>query len=277
VVEEYLAQGTGVSMIGKIGIYLIIFLFFPIISWAEICHIVQKGETLWRISKKYGLTVRQLKQINGLRDNIIKPGQRLYIYSSNKYIVRKGDTLFSIARRFGCSVDEIKRLNQLYSDLIKISQILILPSSLPKICNTSDISKIKFHKYNNTSDIISRIIDKAKAYLGTPYKSGSKIGSGATDCSGFVKRTFGYFGITLPRTVREQFNVGIPVTGELKKGDLVFFATYASYPSHVGIYIGNGKFIHSSSERGGGVKISSLDSPYYCKRYLGARRIIVGE
>ena len=79
--------------------------------------------------------------------------------------------------------------------------------------------------------------------------------------------------VKLPRTAREQFLVGSEVVrGDLKKGDLVFFQTYARFPSHVGIYLGNRKMIHASS-RDRRVVISTLDTPYYLSRYLGARRV----
>ena len=81
-------------------------------------------------------------------------------------------------------------------------------------------------------------------------------------------------GIDLPRTARAQFNIGIPVSKrELKVGDLVFFRTYARFPSHVGIYIGNGKFVHFSSMFHG-LAISSLDKGYFKRRYIGAKRVL---
>ncbi|MEN3034401.1 MAG: C40 family peptidase [Aquificaceae bacterium] len=93
------------------------------------------------------------------------------------------------------------------------------------------------------------------------------------DCSAFVKRVFSLHGINLPRTSIEQSRVGRPVSlSELKPGDLLFFSTYRPGPSHVGIYIGNGKMVHSSS-RGNGVIISDLSEPYWSSRYLFARRV----
>ncbi len=81
-------------------------------------------------------------------------------------------------------------------------------------------------------------------------------------------------GVKLPRTARAQFNVGMPIDRRhLKVGDLVFFRTYASYPSHVGIYIGNGKFIHFSSMYHG-LAISSLSDRYFSRRFLGAKRVL---
>ncbi len=96
------------------------------------------------------------------------------------------------------------------------------------------------------------------------------------DCSGLTYYTYGSMGITIPRVAREQYKVGIPVSkDELQKGDLVFFDTgkyFTGRATHVGIYIGNGKFEHASTTKGR-VVISSLNSPYFSRRYLGARRI----
>ncbi|WP_129126621.1 C40 family peptidase [Geomonas oryzae] len=120
------------------------------------------------------------------------------------------------------------------------------------------------------ADGISRT---ASEFLGTPYLFGGEGPSGI-DCSSFVQQVFQAHHISLPRTAREQIAVGSDVApGDLQKGDLVFFQTYASYPSHVGIYLGDGKMIHASSGRGE-VTVSDMNSDYYNSRYLGAKRVI---
>lgn len=110
-------------------------------------------------------------------------------------------------------------------------------------------------------------------YLETPYKYGGNTENGI-DCSGFTLQVFEKStGIKLPRSAREQFAVGEKVEREdLAFGDLVFFNTRRrSNPGHVGIYIGDDQFIHSSTSLG--VTISSLQEAYYKKRYVGARRV----
>ena len=93
------------------------------------------------------------------------------------------------------------------------------------------------------------------------------------DCSAFVKKVFSSLSLPLPRTAREQYALGKDVPpGELQKGDLLFYHTYAGFPSHVGIYIGNDLMIHPSSE-GGRVMISRMNTPYFLSRFIGARRI----
>lgn len=120
-----------------------------------------------------------------------------------------------------------------------------------------------------------KLILAARSRLGVRYVWGGSSDSGY-DCSGFVMAMYEKLGVELPHSSAEQFKLGRPVSkDELMIGDLVFFTTYRPGPSHVGIYIGERKFIHaSSSRRGRGVKISSLDESYYAKRYIGARRIL---
>jgi len=117
----------------------------------------------------------------------------------------------------------------------------------------------------------SELVDKALSLLGVPYVFGGTNRSGF-DCSGYTQYVFKSFGVSLPRTAAEQFNVGSAVSrGELKPGDLVFFHTYTSGASHVGIYIGGGQFVHASNS---GVIVSNLSESYYASRYLGARRVL---
>ncbi len=78
-------------------------------------------------------------------------------------------------------------------------------------------------------------------------------------------------GIALPRTADAQYDVGRPAVGGPRVGDLVFFDTYGGV-SHVGIYLGNGKFVHASSSRG--VMVSRLRESYWASRYVGAKRLI---
>ncbi|MGK9477552.1 C40 family peptidase [Melioribacter sp. OK-6-Me] len=113
-------------------------------------------------------------------------------------------------------------------------------------------------------------------YIDAPYKYGGNSDRGI-DCSAFTKQVLSAFSVDLPRTVREQFTIGMSVAeNELKFGDLVFFNTSRrAYPGHVGIYLGNREFIHSS--RTLGVTVSSLDETYYKKRYVGARRLPLAQ
>lgn len=125
----------------------------------------------------------------------------------------------------------------------------------------------------NTTSKADKIIATAKKYIGVPYVWGGESPSGF-DCSGFVQYVFKVHGISLNRTTETQYKHGSYVSkSNLKPGDLVFFQnTYRAGISHVGIYIGNGQFIHASSSKG--VTISNLSSSYYTSHYYGARRIL---
>ncbi|MDR3584423.1 MAG: NlpC/P60 family protein [Desulfosporosinus sp.] len=115
----------------------------------------------------------------------------------------------------------------------------------------------------------SDLVDHALSLQGVRYVFGGTSRSGF-DCSGYTQYVFRGSGISLPRTAAEQFRVGSSVSrSQLQSGDLVFFTTYASGASHVGIYIGGGSFVSASNS---GVSISNLDSGYYANRYLGGRR-----
>jgi hypothetical protein len=118
------------------------------------------------------------------------------------------------------------------------------------------------------------ILKNAVAMRGVPYSYGSSSRSG-TDCSGFTWQVYGKQGIHLPRTSREQSQVGQPIkSNELKPGDLVFFGSRNHRGvHHVGIYVGKGKFIHASSG-GGKVQFNSLSDDYYQNHYKGARRVV---
>lgn len=116
---------------------------------------------------------------------------------------------------------------------------------------------------------VMNLIADAADQLGVPYQWGG-VNPDGFDCSGFIQYVFKQNGVTLPRTVAEQWSVMESVT-DLKPGDLVFFETYAKGPSHNGIYIGNNQFIHSGSSTG--VTVSNLSTNYWDTRYLGAKRI----
>jgi gamma-D-glutamyl-L-lysine dipeptidyl-peptidase len=119
----------------------------------------------------------------------------------------------------------------------------------------------------------TEILTTARQLLGVPYLWGGMTTSGV-DCSGFVHTVFKVHGIRLHRDADLQYyHDGVPVARDkLESGDLVFFETYQSGPSHVGIYVGNRKFLQVSSSRG--VSYGSLEDPYFSKHFLGAKRII---
>lgn len=121
---------------------------------------------------------------------------------------------------------------------------------------------------------VQEMLDTALSYLGVPYRFGGASPRTGFDCSGLVNHVFRQaFGLSLPRTAREIARNGAAVArGELLPGDLVFFNTRGFLNSHVGIYLGDSKFVHAPNSRGR-VRIDDLDNAYYRTRFNGARRI----
>ena len=118
----------------------------------------------------------------------------------------------------------------------------------------------------------SKLDDTVDKLIGIHYKSNGTTTSGF-DCSGFTQYVFKKLGIEIARDSRSQAKQGQKVDRkDLRAGDLVFFNTNGKGVSHVGIYVGDGKFAHSSTSRG--VTISALTEKYYANKYLFARRVI---
>lgn len=123
----------------------------------------------------------------------------------------------------------------------------------------------------NGRGLVSTLQDQFAEWRGTPHRMGGTDRSGI-DCSALVRHIFStYFGVDLPRASRDQSKEGVSVSrNELKPGDLVFFKSGPT-GRHVGIYVADGKFLHTSSMIG--VTISSLDEKYWNKRFVAARRM----
>ena len=116
------------------------------------------------------------------------------------------------------------------------------------------------------------ILRTAKRFIGVPYRWGGSSADAGFDCSGLTMTVYRLNGLNLPRVSKEQFKTGTPIPrSQLLRGDLVFFATSGGRRvSHVGIYAGNGKFIHAP-RKGKRIRAESLSKAYFRSRYLGAR------
>jgi LysM repeat protein len=243
----------------------------------------------------------------------IYPGMELNVYATKKVLkkrrrvskisVKKGDTLWSIAKRHNISVRELRLLNpKLRISGLKRGMILNVDKERAKrlvkllrerkaklrgrlakyrksyYYNIRKGGKTRYNKrYSSRGGRGNyRIVRYAKRFLGTPYVWGATSGR-AFDCSGFTQYVFRKVkGKNIPRVSRRQAYYGKYVRRpDLIGGDLVFFDTSRrrrGYVNHVGIYIGNHKFIHASSAKHR-VTITSLNKPFYSRRFMWGRRI----
>ena len=210
-------------------------------------HVVKKGENLLRIAKQHHLRVREIQEMNGLKGDMLRIGQVLRL----KREVEK-------QRVPGTDPGEANRERVL-------TQAAIAPIPEARAPATETPGR---DRGNRT------LVEVALNFLGVKYRRGGTSIVHGLDCSAFAQKTFQVMGLDLPRTVREQFQVGLKIAREaLRLGDLVFFKTQkALLPTHVGIYIGNGHFIHVSLSRRK-VTIDSLDNRYFSTRFMGGRRI----
>jgi len=219
---------------------------------------VRKGDSIHRIARKTGVSVAQLKKLNRLGKGKLKPGQVLAL--------RQADPERAESQ---ASVRVAARPTLRYTDLLNDKEY---EQTLAELLEQDGVNIGVVKEADAHTDNVKLLKTKAFGFLGTRYRFGGTSRNGL-DCSAFVQKVFNEMDINLPRTAREQYERGEVVPqGDMQKGDLVFFRTYASFPSHVGIYLGNNRMIHASS-RDRRVVISSVDTPYYRSRFIGAKRV----
>lgn len=222
-----------------------------------------------------------------------RKGQR-FPSDQETYVVEKGDSLYRIARAFDTTPKTLMAVNGLSSTKLKIGQEIRIPvvqntesvaaEPVPKEqplpveseSVSADLSPTTASLPTEDEASAPRRIQVVKAgfeMLGVRYKYGGSSKKSGFDCSGLVKELFSRVDIELPRSSREQFRQGEKVDrDELEAGDLVFFSSGGKQPSHVGIYIGDNKFLHAA-RKARQVIISDLNKIWYNMRYIGARRI----
>lgn len=211
-----------------------------------------------------------------------------------EYTIKSGDNLWTIAKQHHTTVAKIKELNKMSASKLDVGKKLQVPDTVEKnIVSQPAVSRTfravtpapngatQYTQPDVTSSVdVSRgavirrnIMANSFAYIGRPYHYGGTSPKGF-DCSGFVRYIFNASGITLPHNSARQYNQGVKVEkASLITGDLVFFHTGGSKRiNHVGIYIGDSKFIHAATRRG--ISVNNLNEKYYKKCYSGARRII---
>ena len=177
------------------------------------------------------------------------------------YTVKRGDSLWLLAKRHGTTQRSLASLNGLGSEArLRVGQRLRLPGGE------------KLQARPAPAAPKPTLVETALKYRGVRYRYGG-ITTRGMDCSGLVSRVLNSHGIAAPHNSRALYRLGKSVARkDLRSGDLVFFNTRGRGISHVGICIGDGKFVHASSGKGS-VRVDRLDDGYYARRYVGARRV----
>lgn len=228
-------------------------------------YVVQKGNSLHTISKKTGVSISDLRELNHIRGNRLQLGQRL--------VLAKSESRADVADAPAVNA-EAAALSAL-PEGDELEEEDAGPVSADEWANADrekEESAEILGKWESPDErqLFARV---AMGFLGAPYRFGGSSVRGL-DCSAFVKKIYAFFNVSLPRTAREQASVGKRISrSDLEVGDLVFFNTRRRAFGHVGIYIGNNEFVHASAGRSKAVKVDTLDKPYYDKRFVKAVRL----
>jgi len=264
----------------------------PAVSLADATHVVRKGDTLGKIARAHHVSVAKIQEANGLEGTRLSVGTKLVLPGGKadprprKARSGKGKPVavpasipseepppgaqLSHADPQGATLHTGTWKPPTEAELAELARAPkaadAAPPGIAAATGAPEATKAE-------ESIKDRLLRVAQRMLAVPYRFGGTTLWGI-DCSGFVQKTFAFLNLDLPRTAREQYKEGVTVAkSDLSPGDLVFFRTYAKYASHVGIYLGDNRFVHASS-RDRKVTIDSLDEPYYTKHYLGAKRLL---
>lgn len=276
--------------------------FFAIQNAQAATYTVQKGDTLSKIAQTHQVTIQDIKKWNNLSKDTIYVAQKLEITKQQAtetvkpskpttttppkpttavHTVVKGDTLSKIAKQYNVTLKELKDWNGIENDkiyigqVLKISPVAVIPEG-DTIHNNGTSDKDKPSKVTTTDPtangqaIYKKTVEVANALIGTPYLYGGNTPEGL-DCSGFIYYAFNQSGLKIGRDSSEgYFNSSTTQVKNPVPGDLVFFEnTYKDGISHMGIYLGNNKFIHAGTD---GVELSDVTYSYWSTRLVAYKR-----
>lgn len=282
-------------------------------------HVVLPKETLYSLSKQYGITMEALCEMNPeLKTSNLKKGAKIKVPNnlisrdkvpndkagstdksevtpkddvvSNVDVIHKvlpKETLYRISKQYGVTVADLEKLNPGIENGLPVDYLLVIKKGIQRapeeindsIANISndDTIDLKNIPVGNLAKA-DFLIGKASEHLGTHYRAGGTTSAGF-DCSGLMFNTFKNVNMTLPRSSYEMATYGVKINrAHAQKGDLIFFATFGHRRiSHVGMITevskdGEIKFIHSSTSTG--VIISSIREPYYTRTFVQINRVI---
>lgn len=237
-------------------------------------HRVAAGESLAAIAASAHISLGELARLNDIEGETrrLPAGTVLALTSDASATQGPSDSLYSADRARSRAFATASEMPTMDADLRMWSAPAKNKASafaMDASGESDAMNRLARGIASRTSRMAMSLTRDAMRYIGTPYVFGGTSPSGF-DCSGYVQHVYGMLGIALPRTADAQFYAGRSTRGHMVAGDLVFFQTYLPGPSHVGIYLGTGRFIHSSSH---GVRISRLHDRYWASRYLGAKRM----
>ena len=239
-------------------------------------HTIKSGDTLYEIALKNHTTVAKIRKINHLKKGeTLKIGKSLKVPTQVKS-KKKSLKLAKKRRKHTHKVAQTKKRHTEQKLAKALRSIKSKKHAKGKHTTKFALSDIIFHSKSHSSVKGRKLIALAKKKLGKRYVWGATGQKNTFDCSGLTTYVCKKNGIHIPRRAIEQSKYGKYVRrSDLKPGDLIFFDTSKKrrgYVNHVGIYIGNNKFIHASSAKKR-VIVTSLNKTFYNKRYKIARRV----
>ena len=266
-------------------------------------HVVESGESLYKIAKKYDISLEKLKELNpDIKPEAIQIGDKIVVNtkkvtntSANRdanlcldelgnqvHTVIKGETLYKLSKKYKVSVKDLEEMNpEIVANLPIGYEVVVKKGNVELVNHQNEVVNIPKEVEVLSPENMSKaefLIAKASQHIGTRYRGGGTTSAGF-DCSGLMFSTFKHIDMTLPRSSSSMaVGAGYKVDrSQAQKGDLIFFTTNGrGSVNHVGMITEINdkeiKFIHSSVQAG--VIISSTEEPYYKRRFIQINRVL---